>query len=126
MIDLLPVRPVTPRDPDWQVFSDLLALASLPQPEEGGRSFAVEDDRGLLGFGAIEGGGSDQLLRSVVLVPSLRRRGLGHALVSQLVGQARADGAARLWLLTTGAERWFARLAGRPCRATGRPRRSGG
>jgi amino-acid N-acetyltransferase len=110
MIDLLPVRPVTPRDPDWRTFSDLLALASLPQPEEGGRSFAVEDERGLLGFGAIEGGGPDQLLRSVVLVPSLRRRGLGHALVSPLVGQARAEGAARLWLLTTGAERWFARL----------------
>lgn len=110
MTDLVSVRPMTPRDPDWRTFSDLLALAALPQPDEGGRSLAVEDERGLLGFGALEGEGPDQLLRSVVLVPSLRRRGLGSVLVSRLVGHARADGVARLWLLTTGAERWFARL----------------
>jgi N-acetylglutamate synthase-like GNAT family acetyltransferase len=121
MIDLLPVRPVAPRDPDWRTFSELLALASLPQPGEDGRSFAVEDERGLLGFGALEGEGPDQLLRSVVLVPSLRRRGLGHALVSRLVGQARTDGAERLWLLATGAERWFARLGWSPVPRAGAP-----
>ncbi len=121
MIDLLTVRPVTPRDPDWRVFSDLLALAALPQPEEGGRSFAVEDERGLRGFGALEGDGPDQLLRSVVLVPSLRGRGLGSVLVSRLVGQARAEGVARLWLLTTGAERWFARLGWSPVPRGGAP-----
>ena len=110
MIDFVPVRQLTPQDSDWRTFSDLLALAALPEPEGAGRSFAVEDERGLMGFGTIEGEGQDRLLRSVILVPGLRHRGLGVRLASQLVERARAEGAERLWLLTTRADRWFARL----------------
>lgn len=43
-------------------------------------------------------------------MPGLRRRGLGPLLAGQLIGQARLDGADRLWLLTTEADEFFAEL----------------
>ena len=116
MIGVLSVRPVARHDTDWRAFEDLLGLAKLPRPgpEEGCRVFAVEDEVGLLGFGGLDGAGADQMLRSVVLAPGLRHRGLGRVLVARLVHQARADSAMRLWLLTTEADHWFAGLGWSP------------
>ena len=48
------------------------------------------------------------LLRSVVVAPAWRGRGLGGTLVAALETRARETGSERLWLLTDGAEGWFA------------------
>jgi amino-acid N-acetyltransferase len=76
----------------------------------GGRFFAVEDERSLIGFGGLEGSGPDQLIRSVVVAPGLRHHRIGPALVKQLVEQAKAEGVERLWLLTTEADEFLADL----------------
>ena len=44
------------------------------------------------------------------MLPKLRGTGVGAALVASLIGQARSSGAERLWLLTTDAAGFFARL----------------
>lgn len=48
------------------------------------------------------------LLRSVVVAPAWRGRGLAAALVDALEQHAREAGFAEIWLLTDTAERWFA------------------
>ena len=63
-----------------------------------------------MGFGGLDGTGTDQLLRSVVIAPVLRHRGLGSSVVRRLVSQGVADGARRLWLLAMRANPFFAEL----------------
>ena len=101
--------PSDARDVDYGTFEQLLLLASLPVPDlmESGRFFAIEDDRGLVGFGGLEGEVPDQMIRSVAVAPGLRHRGFGHAIVPRLIEQARTEGAERLWLLTTSAQEFF-------------------
>ena len=112
MIGTLSLRGLSPQSADWSTFAGLLTLADLPTSdlEAGSRFFSVDDDRGLLGFGGLQGSGPDQLIRSVVVAPGLRHRRIGPSVVKQLVAQAKADGAARLWLLTTEADQFFADL----------------
>jgi amino-acid N-acetyltransferase len=50
------------------------------------------------------------LLRSVAVEPSVRRSGLGEALVGGIVAQARELGLRELYLLTTTAPEFFERL----------------
>jgi len=94
-------------DPGDPRFAAALADAGLPAGAPAARCFALSDGTG---FGAIEGNGADRLLRSVVVLPKLRGTGVGAALVASLIEQARSSGAERLWLLTTGAADFFARL----------------
>lgn len=88
-----------------------LAAAGLPDGDlaEPGRRFYRLDDGGrTLGWAGLEIDGSEALLRSVV-VPD-RGRGTGRDLVARVVDAARADGIERLWLLTTTAAPFFAKL----------------
>ena len=61
-----------------------------------------------VGVGGIEPYGTVGLLRSVVVERSDRDRGLGTALCDALEAEARADGIATLYLLTTTAADFFA------------------
>ena len=72
------------------------------------RVFFRFDDHALAGFGGIEGGGADRLLRSIVVAPGRRNTGLGRAILGLLESQARALGVVRLHLLTTTAAPFFA------------------
>jgi amino-acid N-acetyltransferase len=58
----------------------------------------------------VEPCGASALLRSLVVRPEHRSAGLGAALVEHAEGYARAGGARALYLLTTTAEPFFARL----------------
>ncbi len=62
--------------------------------------------RGLVG---IEIHGADALLRSLVVAAELRSTGLGSALVQRVEAHARVQGVRSMYLLTTTAERFFAR-----------------
>jgi amino-acid N-acetyltransferase len=51
--------------------------------------------------------GADALLRSLVVSPELRQRGLGRLLVAKAEQHAREHGVSTMYLLTTTAEKFF-------------------
>ncbi|MCZ7658674.1 MAG: arsenic resistance N-acetyltransferase ArsN2 [Xanthobacteraceae bacterium] len=67
------------------------------------------------GFGGLEILGRDALLRSVVTLPPLRRRGIGAAIVASLETEARLRHCGALWLVTTSAAAFFERLGFATC-----------
>ena len=78
---------------------------------EGQRYYSLLDGSGsAYGYGGLEGAGADQLLRSLIIYPESRAKGMGRALVRLLEARAREDGAQRVWLLTNDAEKYFRRL----------------
>ena len=62
---------------------------------------------GMIGLEQFEDVG---LLRSLVVDPSARGDGVGRQLVTALEKKANGDGVAELWLMTTDADVYFARL----------------
>jgi len=100
---------------DFAAVRALLAVNGLPVEgvEAGALSLIVARDaagnvHGAAGCEAL--GMQAGLLRSVVVAESARGRGLGHALVEAVEAAASAEGCAELWLLTTTAADFFARL----------------
>ena len=91
----------------------LLASEGLPNQDvtaAGRRFWRLSDPRGHVGYGGLEVYGRDGLLRSVVVLPERRRKGMGRAVVEAIVREAEALGLDRLWLLTTGAAGFFERI----------------
>jgi len=87
-----------------------LETAELPTDDiaEPGRSFFRYDDGGEpVGYGGYELHGEHVLLRSVVVLPTRRGKGLGRDLAEAVLAEAAAAGARRAWLLTTTAEDFF-------------------
>ena len=91
-----------------------LAKAGLPcdDVEAPGRLFwrFSDADDVPVGFGGLEVHGPAALVRSVLTLPPLRRRGLGGAIVAGLEAEARLLKCRSVWLLTTTAQRLFERL----------------
>lgn len=106
------VTPLGAGNDAFPVFVDALEAAALPTDDlKGGARFYVAQVGGAaVAFGGLEGTGPDQLIRSVVVPAALRAGGHGRQVAEALIEQARTDGAERLWLLTTSADRFFARL----------------
>jgi amino-acid N-acetyltransferase len=101
-----------------------LAAAGLPFEdvfEQDRTFFRVEDDAGLIGFGGWEGVGSDRLLRSLVVAPPRRGKGLGRTAVALIEAEARSAGTERLHLLTTTAAPFFRALGYRDAERAGAP-----
>jgi amino-acid N-acetyltransferase len=90
----------------------LLRAAGLPTADLAGRDdlrFWRVCDRGrVVGAIGLEPHGDVGLLRSLVVAPELRGRGLGVVLVDALEREARATGLGALVLLTQTAEAFFA------------------
>ena len=59
------------------------------------------------GLVGLESCGADALLRSLVVAPDQRARGIGQLLVAHAEGEARARGVKAIYLLTTTAEAFF-------------------
>ena len=99
---------LTPRQPElWPQFVAALHAADLPAEDlaEPGQSFfAFRDAGGPVGFGGYLLAGGDALLRSIVVLPPRRRRGLGSEILSQLLAGVGAAGARAAWLLTMDAD----------------------
>ena len=68
-----------------------------------------------VGFGGLEIYGEDALLRSILILPPLRRRGLGTAVVAQLEIEAAVLKCRAVWLLTDGGSEFFDRLGYARC-----------
>jgi N-acetylglutamate synthase-like GNAT family acetyltransferase len=89
-----------------------LVGADLPTDdiEDEERTFfrIVSDDSQTVGFAGLEACDGDQLLRSVVVLPGLRGKGLGSAAVSAVL--ANVEPGSGIFLATTNASAFFARL----------------
>lgn len=91
----------------------LLTASALPLEgvHEALPCFVVAEDAGaIVGVAGVEEcgrAGEHALLRSVVIAPAWRGRGLGRALVTRAIADAEARGARALYLLTTTAEGYF-------------------
>jgi len=111
----LACQALTPRESElWAEFVSALRAAGLPTEdlaEPGQVFFAFHDtDRTPVGFGGYQLADGDALLRSIVVVPSQRRRGLGSEMLTELLSRAASD-AHTAWLLTLDAHAFFARHA---------------
>ncbi|MDQ7819038.1 MAG: arsenic resistance N-acetyltransferase ArsN2 [Armatimonadota bacterium] len=109
------IRPAAPSH--LPVVRDLLAAAGLPDgglPEQLEGFVVATDGDQVVGCAGMEVYGACGLLRSVAVRPDRRRRGVGRALVARLIARARAAGVAAIYLLTTDAVDYFARLGFEP------------
>jgi arsenate reductase len=68
-----------------------------------------------VGFGGLEVYGEHALLRSVVTLPPLRKRGIGRSIIATLESEAELRGCREIFLLTTDSTEFFARLGYAPC-----------
>lgn len=105
------IRPAAPSD--RPTVEALLSEANLPlegvATAFGTFIVALESDR-MTGAIGLELHGEDALLRSAVVAPEARGTGVGTSLVEAVIAQARCRGLRRVFLLTTTAERFFARF----------------
>ena len=94
---------------DLARLTEMLADAGLPVSgvaELADHFIAVKDGDELIGAGVIEPHGPDGLLRSLVVDPSHRGKGVGIVLVESLIKRSDTD----LYLLTETAEHFFVRF----------------
>jgi len=96
-----------------------LTKAKLPSEDIGTEGpsfwrFTTEDDVPV-GFGGLEMHGRDALLRSIVILPPVRRRGAGRTIVGLLETEAALRGASAVWLLTTETAAFFEQLGYAAC-----------
>jgi len=96
-----------------------LATAGLPVDDlaDPGRAFwrFAAADGEVVGFGGLEIYGAEALLRSVVTLPEKRRCGHGRAVVAALEGEAARAACRTIYLLTSEAQGFFARLGYARC-----------
>jgi N-acetylglutamate synthase-like GNAT family acetyltransferase len=113
------------RDGERGALEAALAKAALPTAdiEVPGRLFWRFEtaDELPVGFGGLEPYGDDALLRSVVTLPPARGRGIGAAIVAALELEAQLHRCRSLWVITTSAAEFFARLGYARCDRTAVP-----
>jgi len=113
----LRAEPASPHDVKDAL--DLLRRADLPDKdvaEKFGHYFVVhEDDGRVVGVAGLELHGEDALLRSVVVNDDYRRQGLGTSLVEAALERAARLALSSVFLLTTDAQEYFARMGFAEC-----------
>lgn len=106
----MPIVPATAED--LGLIRDLLDSQGLPSTDIGGKSLetflVLRDGKQIFGLVGLDLLGSVAMLRSLVVRPEWRSAGLGAQLMAAAEAQATALGVAALYLLTTGADRYFA------------------
>jgi amino-acid N-acetyltransferase len=109
--DAFPIR--ASRAADFSGVRDLLIAGRLPTEDlnraPGLRFWVAEDQNRIVGAVGLETWGPAGLLRSLVVSPSYRQRGLGSSLTTMLEREARTEGIGVLVLLTETAEAFFKR-----------------
>ena len=104
------IRPAGPAD--LRAVEALLTEAGLPTAGVAKwlhRFLLAVDGQGLAAVAGLEAYGTDRILRSVAVAPRARGEGLGSALTEALLERSAAEGARRVYLLTTTAEDYFPR-----------------
>jgi amino-acid N-acetyltransferase len=90
----------------------LLAACQLPTEDIGHDALFVAARRQgqLCGVAGVEPFGAAALMRSVAVHPAWRRKGIAQALCEAIMAEARQRGVRHLFLLTTDADGFFAKL----------------
>lgn len=106
----LTIRPARPAD--LAVAIDLLREANLPTADVSANCLALIAEKNTLPQGVIgvESFADVALLRSLVVVPTIRHAGVGRALVTALETLCAAESIRELWLLTIDADAFFGKL----------------
>ncbi|WP_150713895.1 arsenic resistance N-acetyltransferase ArsN2 [Pseudomonas fluorescens] len=94
----------------WQRFRDALKSADLPSDDidlPGRTFFEFTRDGEIFGWGGFETHGTDGLLRSMVVEPAYRSKGVGAEVLRVIEAIAAEQGIARFHLLTTTASGFF-------------------
>lgn len=94
----------------WQRFRAALKSADLPADDidlPGRTFFEFTRDGRSVGWGGFETHGTDGLLRSMIVEPAYRSRGVGVAVLRVIEAIAAEQGIARFHLLTTTASGFF-------------------
>jgi amino-acid N-acetyltransferase len=106
------------RASDANAIHRLLLDAGLPVDDLAGRALdhflVMRDGAQVVGVVGLDFAGDAALLRSLAVEPRARTRGLGQRLVVAAENMAWQRGAKALYLLTTTAEKYFARRGYRP------------
>jgi amino-acid N-acetyltransferase len=95
---------------DFANVARLLEACDLPVEgvaDQFGPNYVIEQEAGVAG---IEKHGRYGLLRSVAVAPEQRGKGLAQRLVRERLDWAAAEGLTAVYLLTTTAETYFAKL----------------
>lgn len=109
--DTLILEPL-PAD-DLEELAVTLREADLPHQDLVGlakRFFCASIAGEIVGYVGLEISGADALLRSAVIFIRARHRGHGRAMIERLLAVASESGIERVWLLTSSAPGFFARL----------------
>jgi amino-acid N-acetyltransferase len=102
------VRVATPKD--FIPVVELLRSENLPVEDISTRLsnfFVIEDDGKVVAAIGLETYGDNGLLRSMIVTREHRNKSLATALLNQLLSYAITQGAKRLYLITTTAEKYF-------------------
>ena len=103
------IAPATPSE--LSAIAALLREADLPHediaPHLGHFLVARDESGNVIGAIGAEVGAPDALLRSLVVAPAFRGRGLGEQLLGRLENAAAGWDVERWWLLTRTAEKFF-------------------
>jgi N-acetylglutamate synthase-like GNAT family acetyltransferase len=105
------VRPATLSD--WQGIAALLQSHALPlegAQEHLDHFFIAACEDSVIGSAGMEVYAKDALLRSVAVTPDQQGDGVGQMLVLHVIDEAKRRNIAALYLLTTTAAGYFARL----------------
>lgn len=97
---------------DFDAVAALLGEAKLPLAgvaEHFGNFLIAETDGTIIGSIGLEMYGATALLRSAVVHPSWRNKGVGSLLYEEVIHRAAANGVRRVILLTNTAEKYFAK-----------------
>lgn len=107
------IRSATATATDFEAVKRLLTAADLPidgLDEQFGEGYAIAESDGIaIGAEGIEVYGDAGLLRSAVVDPAWRGRGVGDALTRDRLAWAAQRGLREVWLLTTTAADYFPR-----------------
>jgi amino-acid N-acetyltransferase len=111
----MPVEPILIELPPAHLREVRAQLESAGLPHDdidapGRRFYRLEVGGAPVGWAGLEACGADALLRSIVIADHLRGQSQGRLLVSSIAAEARQLGVERLWLLTTTAAAFFAKL----------------
>ena len=98
---------------DLPALTELLLAAGLPADDcaaPQNQFFGIFEDHELLAAGGIETAGSYSLLRSLVVAPPYRGRGLARSLTDHLLARLRARRCSAVYLLTETAAAYFEKI----------------
>lgn len=106
----MPIIPAT----DLRIVREMLQAADLPygdiDHDSAARFYLLQEAGQPIALAGLELHGEAALLRSLVVAPEQRGRGLARQLLDHLRREARSGGARQLYLLTIDAADYFRRL----------------